>query len=338
MGKQTIHFGFDKEAVMKRVSSRRSVFLDTNCWIQMADEADETSRRVRGRLKGLVASGQVFCPLSWGLIEELFMQSGESLCRTAELMEELSLNAIYVMRAELYRWELDRSIRCLYGETNGESLDGLYATPAAFVGWRPCVTFDYPEGVFISPEAETSAKAFTMENLSKIGIVELARMTGGMHHDRTPPAYSEAAKKAMDKYKGNKKQLFLAEAGNCFHMYIAPLLITYPPPLIASWSSRFGTPTEEETWFRNALVELPALHNFIDIMIVADTQPERKDTNNHFMDNEIMVAPLAYASVFVSRDKGIRDTLRNRTKILSRTKCQYFDSLRELETWLETVS
>jgi hypothetical protein len=72
-------------------------------------------------------------------------------------------------------------------------------------------------------------------------------------------------------------------------------------------------------------------------MIVADTQPERKDSNNHFMDNEIMVAPLAYADVFVARDKGIRDILRNRTKILSRTKCQYFDSLAALEPWLNTV-
>jgi hypothetical protein len=334
---QRIELGFDKDAVWNKVSSRLSVFLDTNCWIEMADETNETACRVRDRLKGLVASGRVFCPLSWGLVEELFMQSGESLFRTAELMEELSLNAIYVMRTELYRWELDRSIRRFHGETTANTLDGLYAPPAAFVGSAPCITFNYPQGVSISSEAESSAKALMMEDLSKIGIVELARLMEGTRLDKAPPGYSEAAKKAMQKYKGNRKQLFLAEAGNCFHMYIAPLLLTYPPSLIASWSSRFGPSSEEEAWFRNALVEFPALHNFIDIMIVADTQPERKDTNNHLMDNEIMVAPLAYAHVFVARDKGIRDTLRNRTKILSRTACQYFDSLAVLEPWLDTV-
>lgn len=338
MAKQTIQFGFDKEAVVKRVIGRRSVFLDTNCWIHMADEADETACRVRDKLKGLVASGRVFCPLSWGLIEELFMQSGESLVRTAGLMENLSLNAIYVMRTELYRWEFDRSIRRFRGESTGESLDGLYAPPAAFVGSGPRVTFDYPKAVAISPEAEASAKALMMDNLSKIGIAELAHLMGGTHLDETPPAYSEAAKRAMRKFKGNTKQLFLAEAGNCFYMYIAPILLTYPAPLVASWSSRFGPPSKEEAWFRNALVELPALHNFIDIMFVADTQPERKDTCNHFMDNEIMVAPLAYADIFVARDKGIRDILRKRTKILSRTKCQYFDSLGAIEPWLDTVS
>jgi hypothetical protein len=52
------------------------------------------------------------------------------------------------------------------------------------------------------------------------------------------------------------------------------------------------------------------------------------------MDNEIMVAPLAYATVFVSKDKAIRDMLRSRTKILSRTQCQYCDSLDSLEIWL----
>jgi hypothetical protein len=203
----------------------------------MADEADQTACRVRDRLKELVESARVFCPLSWGLIEELFLQSGESLLRTAELMEELSLNAIYVMRKELYRWELDRSIQRFRGEATANSLDGLYAPPAAFVGSAPAVTFNWPEGVSIDPEVLASAKMFMMENLSKIGIVELARLMGGTGTHATPPRYSEAAKKMMQKHKGNKEQLFLAEAGNCFHKYVLPFLLTCPPQLIASWCS-----------------------------------------------------------------------------------------------------
>src|SRR5207249_3549632 len=112
------------------------------------------------------------------------------------------------------------------------------------------------------------------------------------------------------------KKLFVEEAGNCFYMYITPLLLKYPRHVMACWPARFGSPDDEETWFLKALAELPALHNFIDIMVVADSQPDRKDKCNHFMDNEIMVAPLAYATVFVSEDKAIRHMLRNRTKIL----------------------
>lgn len=147
------------------------------------------------------------------------------------------------------------------------------------------------------------------------------------------------AKNVKEKFKGNKKKLFLAEAGNCFYMYITPLLLKYPQQTVASWSAQFGPPDDEESWFLNALAELPALHNFIDIMIVADLQPTRKDDSRHFMDNEIMVAPLAYATVFVSQDKGIRDIIRNRTTILRRAECHYCDSLDALETLLtENVS
>jgi formate-dependent phosphoribosylglycinamide formyltransferase (GAR transformylase) len=56
---------------------------------------------------------------------------------------------------------------------------------------------------------------------------------------------------------------------------------------------------------------------------------------NQLHSNEIMVAPLAYADVFVSKDKGIRNLLRNTNKQpLARAKYQYCDSLTELEKWL----
>ena len=298
----------------------------------MADQANETACRVRDRLKALVASGHMFCPLSWGVLEELFKQSGESLMITARLMEELSLNVIFVVRTELYKWELSRSMRRLLGEPVDNSLKGLFAPPAAFSGSGPCVV--WKTDLSLGAESQQIAKAYMKYNLSKIGVVELAEKIGGTKLDETPPAYSEDAKKVKEKFKGDKKKLFLEEAGNCFYMYITPLLLNYPQQVIASWSAQFGPPVDEEAWFLKALVELPALHNFIDIMVAADSQPERKDKNNDFFDNEIMVAPLAYATVFVSKDKGIRDMLRHRTKILSRTKCQYFDSLNALEAWL----
>ena len=104
---------------------------------------------------------------------------------------------------------------------------------------------------------------------------------------------------------------------------------------MAGWLAQFVTSGDEAAFFAKALAELPALHNFIDVMVVADSHPTRKDHYNHFMDNEIMVAPLVYADAFASLDKGIRDMLQCRTKILGRTKCRYLDSLESLEAWLE---
>ena len=129
-------------------------------------------------------------------------------------------------------------------------------------------------------------------------------------------------------------KLFLEEAGNCFRMYITQLLLRYPPLVMVLWLAQFKSSGDEEAWFLKALAELPALHNYTDIMVVANSQPDRKDKYNHFMDNEIMVAPLAYSNVFVSEDKGIKEIAGRRTKILNRTKCHFCGSFEALESWL----
>ena len=51
MSTQKIELGFDKEAVWNTVAGRISVFMDTNCWIDMADEANDTACRVRDKLR-----------------------------------------------------------------------------------------------------------------------------------------------------------------------------------------------------------------------------------------------------------------------------------------------
>ena len=156
--------------------------------------------------------------------------------------------------------------------------------------------------------------------------------------DRTRPDYSEAAKKAKEVFNGNKTKLFLEEAGNCFRTYITPLLLNRcPRSVMEAWLGQFGPGDDEEAWFRKALAELPALHNYTEVMVVANSQPGRKDKYNHFMDNEIMVAPLAYADVFATADKGVKDIVVNRTKILSRTKCLFCDGLGALEAMLPAL-
>ena len=335
MSMQKTQLSFDKDAVWAKARGRLSVFLDTNCWIDMADETSETACRVRDRLKALVATGRVICPLSWGILEELLEQMGTSLKNTSSLMEELSLNVIFVMRTELFRWEFLRSVRRLCGGSSVDSLSGLFAPPFAFVGSGPCIMWSSAD--LLALETQESLKSHMNYELSRIGVVDLAERAvamAGSKLEKKFPAYSEAAKKARQEFKGNKEKLFLEEAVNCFNMHVRPVLLQLPPEIIATWSAQFGSPDDEKAWILKALAELPALHNYIDTMVVADSYPDRKDNCNNFMDNEIMVAPLAYATVFVSKDKGIRDMLRNRTKILSRTQCQYCDNLDALEIWL----
>ena len=75
--------------------------------------------------------------------------------------------------------------------------------------------------------------------LGKIGVVEFVSRMGELKLDETPPAYSHAAKRAKHLFKGDKKKLFLNEAGDIFRMYITPLLLRYPPPVILAWLAQF---------------------------------------------------------------------------------------------------
>jgi hypothetical protein len=332
MNTQRIELGVDKDAAWSKVAGRRSVFLDTNCWIEMADEANDVACRVRDRLRELVSSGRIFCPLSWGLLEELFNQTGESLKRTARLMEELSMNVTYVMRTEVYEWEVARSVQRAYGKPVAESLSGLFAPVAAFAGSR--FSLEWFADASLDQEARDYAKASVKRELGKISATELVRLVGESLKEEKPPAYAQAAKTARDIFKGDRQKLFLTEAGDIFRMYVVPPLSRYPPDMILQWMKYYGRVEGEDAFFRDCLTHFPALHNHIEIMMAADMQPDRKDKNNDFFDYEIVVAPLAYSSVFASRDKGISHLLRHQTKILSRTTCQYCDSLGALEPWL----
>jgi len=109
----------------------------------------------------------------------------------------------------------------------------------------------------------------------------------------------------------------------------------FPPAFVAQWMAKVVNPSQRETLTLESYADLPALRNYVEIMATVDSQPSRKDKNNDFFDYEIMPVPLAYSSAFVSRDKGIRHLLRQRTDILKRTKCHYCDDLEALEEWFK---
>ena len=83
------------------------------------------------------------------------------------------------------------------------------------------------------------------------------------------------------------------------------------------------------------LQKMPALYNHVELVATIAQNPTQRFEINDFFDHEIMPVPLAYASAFVAQDKGIRDLLRNRTKILERNACCYCSNLAELEAWMK---
>ena len=334
MATTMLQLGFDKESAWNKVKDRLSVFMDMNCWINMRDERYPVAVAVRDRLKDLVSSGQVVCPLSWGLIEELFTQSPDLRRRTASLMEELSLNVTYVMRREAFEWEITRSVRRLASEEADDSLNGLFAPVAAFNGSQFPVEF--PEDYPIQKVDQERVRAIAKQGLGMTGLAQLVdTLDVPPNEGHHPPAYSEAARKAMALAKGNKSKLLEMEANEVFRIYVVPSLMKFPPAVVAQWMATVVNPSKRDTLTPESYLSLPALSNYVEIMATVDSQPSRKDKNNDFFDYEIMVVPLAYSSAFVSKDKGIKHLLTQRTQILKRTSCQYCDGLEALEQWFK---
>jgi hypothetical protein len=110
---KTVSWTLDKDMVWRKVRDRKPVVLDMNCWIDMADDKFLLATRIKDTLCKLVSDGLLFCPLSFGLICELYRQAEDSQLRVGTLMEELSLNVSYASQKEIFAWEVERGVRRL---------------------------------------------------------------------------------------------------------------------------------------------------------------------------------------------------------------------------------
>jgi hypothetical protein len=339
---KSISCTFDREAVWQKVRYRSSIVLDMNCWINMGEDKFPSASRIKATLRKAVSDGLVFCPLSFGLICELYRQAEDSRLRIGTLMDELSLNVSYASREEIFAWEVERAVRILANAGPIElSRYELYVPVLAYLTSR--FQLEFPEG-FPQEHVEDFTKKFK-DRVESLTFTELLTMRAARNLDKIfdymkeipPPKYSEASKDTWEKVKGDKQKILRIEAQSAFEQYIKPAIKKLPPAVMAKfWEYTLAVPKDKYGGFLGELLKsLPAIYNHVELMAAVTQQPSRQDRINHFFDNEIMPVPLAYASVFVAQDKGIRDTLRNRTEILKRNTCRYCFDLDELDDWLK---
>src|SRR4051812_5200905 len=105
----TIPCSFERDSVWNKVRDRIPVVLDMNCWIDMGDDKSILATRIKETLRKRVSDGLIFCPLSWGLICELYKQSESSRLQVGSLMDELSLSISYAPRNEIFDWEIEKA-------------------------------------------------------------------------------------------------------------------------------------------------------------------------------------------------------------------------------------
>ena len=59
-------------------------------------------------------------------------------------------------------------------------------------------------------------------------------------------------------------------------LYITPLLKNKYLGSMIPWLAQFDSGGNEEAWFRKALAQLPALYNFVEVMVAANLQPSER--------------------------------------------------------------
>jgi hypothetical protein len=350
MTEKVIAFTFDKDALCRKVRDMKAVFLDMNAWINMADDKNSEATRVEGHLSNAVAKGLVFSPLSYGLLTELFKQEHNSRMRVGGLMEELSLNIAYANRGEVFAWEVGRFVGRELGVGPVDlSLSGLYVPVVLYMSSG--LKIGYPEEAD-SEEMREKVEGLRqeLESLTLTRMLTIAYDGGtdweGQYVKGLPdPLLARVVEKIRERTKGSKQMMLLYESQAAFeleviptlrrsHAEVFPQIMAYIRARQAEADKSKGPMDQYAEFLANLLKTMPALYNHVELVATIAQNPTQRFEINDWFDHEIMPVPLAYASVFVAQDRGIRDLLRNRTKILGRNSCRYCSNLGELEAWM----
>ena len=178
MAKKTIPFTFDKDALCGKVRNMKAVFLDMNAWIRMTDDETPQATGIKDALRRAVSGGRVFCPLSYGVLTELYKQEYYSRMRVGELMEDLSLNVAYANQGEVFAWEVERFVSRELGVGPVDlSLSGLYVPPVLYMS--SALKMSYPEEAD-SEEVRGKVEGLrqTLESLTVTEILKMRYRNG----------------------------------------------------------------------------------------------------------------------------------------------------------------
>jgi hypothetical protein len=332
---------YDRQPVWDRILGRKPVFLDTNVWIDMADGKLDAAKPIRERLTTLVDAGVLFCPLSRTIIWELYKQAPDSRLRTGGLMETLSLNACFTRPEEIFAWECGVFLKRLAGRCDDRCGQHMLYVPVIGFLTSFC-SLTYSSDASAGHVRDTSKLVF--DHLNGLSLTDLLKMRDDeriseFFKTAPSPPYQRQAEFFQAFAKGDREKVWRYEAEIVYKRTIAPIIKTLSPTyLLPLLPYIHNSPKDKYGGMLPTLIaELPAVHNHVDVMALASEDPNRKDRASDFYDLDMLPVPLAYADVFVSRDRRIRDMVQNRGKLLQRNRCQFFSDYSAFSEWLASV-
>ena len=341
------NFEIANTSIAERVAGRLSIPLDINVWNFLARDVSDEATKVKALLRGLVADGKVFCPLSFSVITELFKQNYESALRSGTLMEELSLNTSFALDKEIYSKEARNFLqRFVDGKQVGLAKSDVYVPALAFVGSPGSLLFP---AEFPAPEEEREAATQELAaRIASMKFTELIHKFGStlplpLFQHLPTPEYSEVWEERWEYAKGNKEKMRQVEQDHYVRQILIPELQRESAKLPADARQRFAEylkslPQNKPGRAAGEILEhMPALKNAVEILTITGENPKRKGTMNDFFDIQMMVTPLAYADALVAPDKWIRHLLTTQRSVFDVAGARYIPSLSDFETYLKSI-
>lgn len=339
--KEPIHIG--SNCLDPSISSRTLLFLDTNIWIDLAEQATEDSRECLSRLHEAVTAGRLLCPLSAPLIWELYKQNHASALRVAKIMDDLSLSTTFVSTNEVLTVEVECFIQSiLTGEPLSIPRRALLVPFVSYLSTNSQIEF--PES-WLAENREKFMSLFTerMKVMTVTNFVDMAKAYFPKPERKIPPPFSQVHKRRAEYTKGDKKKAWWVEAHSIMTSMVLPKLnaIRSKLPIQSQLAILAAINCLPQDGFKSRIIALfermPSLFVRTEVMTLSGLDTNRKDSMRDFYDLEMLDIPFAYSDAFASQDRWLRHIAKTAPVMMKQWPARFLSGLREITCFLRNA-
>lgn len=329
------------DALASGLSSRRLLFLDTNIWIDLADQATTEAKECLQGLREAVAAGRLLCPLNAALIWELYKEHHASALAVAAVMDDLSLSTTFASTDEVRTTE---ARHCLEG-----LLTSKVITPPRRDVLVPLISYLSSHSYYLefngswSSQRRQAAVQLVANRLKNLTVTDLinGRKESLPRPERPPPPYSEAARRRAEYAKGNKRKAWLAEAYAIVSSVALPKMaaIRSTLPVRSQLAVLAASSSLPQDSFKSRIVPLlermPSLLVETEVMTLSGFDTQRRDSMRDFFDLEMLVIPFTYCDALASRDRWIRHIAQSQPVVMKEWPSQFLYGLGDIVRFLD---
>lgn len=333
------------------INDRKSICLDTNVWIDIAESNQPLVLELRSKLKELISDGKVFCPLVLDVFMEFHRQNYESISRLFQVINDLTLNLSLNQIDYLYRFEVINFLNNLINNEDDKIPVNEIFVPFAAVG-RKTIDYNFPYS-FKNPKTPYFFREFhdKIINWKFSEYITHLKSLLPQKYDIGNGNFQETFKIRKDKTKGDKTKMYLMEEEHFINKTIKPIIGEELKKIILStgyqWTKekflslidyfRDENISPSEKGFqiaREIISKYPACKNTLEVITFCGYDTNRKSKESDHSDIMLMIYATSYCDVLVTRDKWINGLLSgNRDTLLTNTIV-----INEFEVFLEYLS